>query len=151
MSAEKATPCYPYSEGEGGVGIIDAPRLCGTVSVFAWVHLLGRCEQSEVNCEETCYGVREAAVRIWAGRLAAASGGGCGNGGGRDGGRGSGNIGGGNNSNGELVDGSPATSSGSGYSGRSPIGGVQVTTIDGGNGRHGLDGVRPEYDGMGAP
>ncbi|VDM50870.1 unnamed protein product [Toxocara canis] len=42
----------------------------------------------------------------------------------------------------ELVDGSPATSSGSGYSGGSPIGGVQVTTIDGGNGQRDLDDER---------
>ncbi|VDM23787.1 unnamed protein product [Toxocara canis] len=54
------------------------------------------------DSQETCYGVCEAAVRIWAGRLAAASGGGCGNGGDRDGGRGSGSIGGGNNSNGRA-------------------------------------------------
>ncbi|KHN73859.1 hypothetical protein Tcan_01626, partial [Toxocara canis] len=63
---------------------------------------VGRCEQSEVNCEETCYGVCEAANRIWAGRLATASDGGCSNGGGRNCGRGSGDIGGGYNSNGRA-------------------------------------------------
>ncbi|VDM37154.1 unnamed protein product [Toxocara canis] len=46
--------------------------------------------------------MREAAVRIWAGRLAAASSGGCGNGGDRNCGRGSGNIGGVHNSNGRA-------------------------------------------------
>ncbi|VDM26291.1 unnamed protein product [Toxocara canis] len=53
-------------------------RLCGTVSIFC----VGARTWPVRAVGSDCYGVREAAIRIWAGRLAAASGGGCGDGGG---------------------------------------------------------------------
>ncbi|KHN82113.1 hypothetical protein Tcan_02696 [Toxocara canis] len=74
------------------------------------------------------------------GRLAAASGGGCGNGVGRSCGRAISEVE--TAATAELVAVNPSTSSGSGYSGGSPIGGAQVKTIDGGNGQRGLDDER---------
>ncbi|KHN74018.1 hypothetical protein Tcan_18635 [Toxocara canis] len=72
------------------------------IVLAVWPFVVACIKRLYISYEETCYGVREAAVRIWAGRLAAASGGGCGNGGGRNCGRGSGNIGGVHNSNGRA-------------------------------------------------